>query len=453
MAQPSKKTTKKWYSYVTRMGNHLLDEHQKIAQTQSVSQSLPLLLKLIVKEVWLGFLSIPVYVFFSADKVVHDAEEYPERKFAYRIRRVAVLGLLLSIFFALVAAWLFNTVTAQALPKNNREVVHTWSFANPTSPQTYTYDEGRVFFKGGVAHLATTAVGSSANTLARGCQAVIESREPVFVESDDKLIDFLVVSTVRGGAVGLQISTDKGQNWFWVERGSWVAANSSSRQFFSAPDDVAAHISSLPRPLEQKTALLFRAQLKSDCYAATELSSVSVRVRLSKRPQDIVERPDGMSVPVSTESSLPATLMSFTVSPSILAPYHVTLTSDPVRRSIVISGRALAHSDVAVFIDDPAVLIYRTVADEEGRWHVVHEQTYQSLSVGDHVVYAKTRDRVSPFVSESSEAIVFRIHDEPLPSFITAFDTRSTLVTLVILCGAMLLLSFRKKTTEAQSEE
>lgn len=436
----------RWLAYITQRTNELATERQKLFTATGAGVSLWRLTKLIMAEVWLGVLSLPIYLVFSPQEAVEDVERYPEKVFAYRLRRLFTLGALLLIVVYFASAWIFKVFFLNPLKNPSDQITYTWSFANPTALLSFNFDPALIQLRGGVAGLITSSPISLPTT--SRCSAVLEAREPFRFKPTDMLIGFSTIATVRSGAVGLQLSSDGGENWYVWNRTAWGKVVPATANTYSSPDDVSAHIVSLPRPVNQETTLLFRAKLANDCFSATELSSISVQSKLASVPRDAaLPELTSTDIPISTNASLPAALLSFKASSSVPPPYHLTLTYTVPERSITVTGRALAHAEVAVFVDNPAIAIYRTSADENGRWQVIHDQAYLRLSEGEHTFYAVTRDPVSPFISEPSEGIVFEVYDHQLPTIFTVFDTKSTLLTLLALCVATGLMTYRQRTS------
>jgi hypothetical protein len=418
---------------------------EDLVLSTAVGRSLFLLGKIIIGELIMTIIAWPMHVIVSSAKV-SGFEGRGHEVIRFRVRRTLVAASVVVVCLC-VGIWYF--ITAVMIKPFKEPYANTvryqWSFSNPTSLVSFAYDENAIRLIGGSASLVVPAEKSDQAI----CQGIIEAREAFSVLPEEKIVGFSMVGSIGKGAIGFQVSPDGGGSWYKERSGSFKRVASAYM-----PDDDVSSVAEIqrafeqtPRLLEGKMRVLFRARLKNPCRVPVELMSVALDVEKPKiiQSKHFFDQAEGSSrTSVSTHNSLPAALESFQVSRSLTPPFLLSVTGEAVSRTIVISGYAPARTEVTVYIQSQPELIYRTHADQNGRWEIHHDQQFVTLANGRYTAYAVARDPLSPFVSEKSSKIIFVLEDPQMPHVLLKIPTASTFITTLLLVVITIVFLYRK---------
>ena len=118
--------------------------------------------------------------------------------------------------------------------------------------------------------------------------------------------------------------------------------------------------------------------------------------------------------------------------------------------SIRISGKAIPHAKIVLFLHSDQVIFYTVEADDLGRWELKHLQDETELAPGIHTVYAMTFDPGSSVKSRETPVKSFLVEKNRLALILSFFDLQTTLLTLIVLSVAMALFLLRHQDPQAR---
>ncbi|PIT88705.1 MAG: hypothetical protein COU29_00440 [Candidatus Magasanikbacteria bacterium CG10_big_fil_rev_8_21_14_0_10_36_32] len=122
---------------------------------------------------------------------------------------------------------------------------------------------------------------------------------------------------------------------------------------------------------------------------------------------------------------------------AITTPSVVSVEFSGADDIISFAGKAKPDEEVIIYIHSNQAVVYRTVADNQGNWHVHHSQNELELSSGEHTVYAVGINSETNLKSPPSLIGTFIIEKNWWVNIYRHFNFTSTLITIAVLLMVM----------------
>ena len=210
----------RWSDYLDTAGARLKAERERLYETAGILASVAVLTKIVFGELLLGVAALPLYLFVPSRRAVKNSQKFPDKVYAYRLRRVFTLALVVLLVARSVGIRLWEGFEMSKRAVSPDEITYTWSFANPSALLSFAYDPDAIQIRGGVAVFSKGLRDAQNDTkTSLFCNTILEAREPFRLKTSDPITGFSAIASAGSGAVTYQISNDGGAVWWYAEDG------------------------------------------------------------------------------------------------------------------------------------------------------------------------------------------------------------------------------------------